>query len=90
MSEAHKTTDHDEIRKWAEERDGAPAAVADTLDSDRSGALLRICFRDEEDSLETIEWDRFFDIFEKNKLAALLQDDTKDGGTSRFVKFVDR
>ena len=86
---AETTTDHDEIKSWAEERGGEPAAVADTLSDGKKGALLRIKFQDEDD-LDVIEWDEFFEIFDRNELAALLQDETKDGSTSRFVKFVNR
>jgi hypothetical protein len=38
-----------------------------------------------EDSLEPIEWNEFFQAFDKNKLAFLYQ-----GGRSRFSKLVDR
>lgn len=33
------TTDHDEIRKWAEARAGKPATVERTGDKDESGVL---------------------------------------------------
>lgn len=90
MSEAEKVTDHDKIREWARERDGQPAAVTDTLDDGKKGAILRIRFQDDEDDLTPLFWDRFFKIFDDNELAALLQDETADGSTSRFVKFVNR
>lgn len=90
MAEAEKVTDHEEIRRWAQERGGQPAAVTDTLEDGQDGAILRIRFQDEEDDLTPLFWDRFFEIFEKNGLAALLQDETSDGSTSRFVKFVNR
>ena len=90
MSDTDKVTDHEAIRSWAEERGGEPAAVADTLSDDKKGALLRIRFQDEEEALEVIEWDEFFEIFEQNELAVLLQDETSDGSTSRFAKFVSR
>ena len=87
MSEAVTTTDHDEIRKWAEARNGHPARVKD---DDREGGLLRIDFDEPEENLEKIEWDRFFEIFEENNLAFLYQEETKSGDTSRFNKFVAR
>ena len=93
MSDAEKVTDHDTIRSWAEERGGEPAAVADTLEDGQDGAVLRLKFARDgsgDDDLEVIEWDRFFEIFDENQLAALLQDETKDGSPSRFVKFVSR
>lgn len=37
-----------------------------------------------------IEWDEFFQIFEKSDLAFLHQDKTEDGKLSRFSKFVSR
>lgn len=86
MSSSKTTTDHDEIRKWAEARDGHPAKV----DTGGKGGILRIDFGEKEDNLEPIEWEEFFEIFDKNKLAFLYQDETKDGGESRFNKFVER
>ncbi|MDN2578463.1 hypothetical protein [Aquibium sp. ELW1220] len=86
MSEARTTTNHDEIRKWAEARDGHPAMV----DTKGSGGILRIDFGEPEDGLEQIEWDEFFRVFDDNKLAFLYQDEVKSGKTSRFNKFVER
>ena len=79
------TTDHEEIRSWVEERGGQPSRVEGTN-------LLRIDYPgfSGEGTLEPIEWDEFFRIFDKNKLAFLYQEETKDGGESRFSKFVDR
>ncbi|MGF9692410.1 MULTISPECIES: hypothetical protein [unclassified Rhizobium] len=86
MSEAVQTTDHKAIRQWVEERDGHPSRVKGA----EEGGLLRIDFGKPEDNLEAIEWDDFFAIFDDNKLAFLHQDETKDGKTSRFNKFVNR
>ena len=84
-SEAKVTTDHDEIREWVEERGGHPAKVKGT-------ELLRIDYPgfSGEDRLEEITWETFFKAFEKNNLAFLYQDETKDGKQSRFSKLVDR
>ena len=82
--ESKTTTDHDEIRSWVEERGGHPARVEGTN-------LLRIDYPgfSGEDTLEEISWDELFQIFDKNKLAFLYQEETKDGGKSRFSKFVE-
>ena len=84
-SESKVTTDHDEIRRWVEERGGHPAEVKGT-------ELLRIDYPgfSGENSLEEISWEEFFDAFEENNLAFLYQEKTKDGGKSRFSKLVDR
>jgi hypothetical protein len=81
------TTDHDEIRSWAEARGGRPARVADTGDE---GGILRIDFREPDEGLEEIDWDTFFGVFEDRRLAFLFQDETAGGETSRFNRFVSR
>lgn len=78
------TTDHDTIREWAEDNDGQPARVEGTGDGDDDGGLLRIDFGDEDEDLEEISWDEFFDEFEDSNLALVYEED------SRFSKLVDR
>lgn len=86
MSTAETTTDHDMIRQWVEARGGQPARVKGR----GPGGILRIDFDEPEESLEQISWDDFFKIFDENDLAFLHQDETEDGKTSRFNKFVER
>ncbi|HET7413760.1 MAG TPA: hypothetical protein VFJ18_13980 [Pararhizobium sp.] len=86
MSASQTTTDHSKIRNWAESRQGHPARVQ----TKGPGGILRIDFGEPEESLEEISWDEFFEIFDSNKLSFLYQDETKDGGKSRFNKFVER
>jgi hypothetical protein len=89
MSQSLATTDHNEIRQWIESRGGKPAAVAATM-KDGDPGILRVDFDAPEKSLEPIDWETFFDAFEKNNLVFLYQDETADGKTSRFFKFVSR
>jgi hypothetical protein len=88
MSSAQKTTDHDTIRKWVEERKGRPSVVRATEGGKRGGGLLRIDFREQDAELDEIDWDEFFEVFDESKLVFLHQDKTADGKTSRFNKFV--
>lgn len=85
------TTDHNEIKKWAEARDGHPATVRGTTDGDEAG-VLRIDFPgySGKDRLEEISWDEFFEKFDQKNLAFLYQDKTRDGEESRFFKLVSR
>ena len=85
------TTDHDEIRRWVDERGGHPARVKGT-NKGKTAGVLRIDYPgySGKDSLEEITWDEFFDGFEKNELAFLYQEETKDGELSPFSKLVDR
>ena len=90
-NESKTTTDCDEIRRWAEERDGKPATVKGTEARDEDAGILRIDFPGgEEDRLEEISWDEFCEKFQRENLAFLYQEQTKDGGESRFFKFVSR
>ena len=93
MSDSKITTDHNEIRRWVEERGGHPAKVKGTSRGVESGAgLLRIDYPgySGEDTLEEITWEQFFEQFEKTGLAFLYQDKLESGETSRFSKLVDR
>ena len=91
MSESKTTTNHNEIRRWVEERGGSPARVKGT-DEKGEGGLLRIDYAGftGEDTLEQISWEEFFAAFDKNKLAFLYQDKLESGETSRFSKLIDR
>jgi hypothetical protein len=90
MSTSDTTTDHDTIRKWAEERGGRPATVKGTESGGDDAGILRIDFQDPDDRLEEISWDDWFEKFEDAKLAFLYQDEKKDGETSTFFKLVKR
>lgn len=91
MSDSKTTTNHEEIKKWVEERKGKPSKVKGTGDKNDIG-LLRIDFPGYtgSDTLEEISWDEFFEKFDKESLSFLYQDETKDGKESRFFKFVNR
>ena len=91
MSDAKVTTDHERIRRWAEERGGTPAAVKGTGSGDDPG-VLRIDFPGYtgQESLKPITWEQFFEKFEKENLAFLFQEETKDGDESRFSKLTNR
>lgn len=90
MARAQATTSHDKIRKWVESRGGHPAAVKATRRAGSPGGLLRIDFDPQDEALQELPWDEFFQAFDGNELAFLYQDETSEGKTSRFFKFVDR
>jgi hypothetical protein len=82
------TTDHDEIRKWVEQRGGKPTTVKGTAREGEDAGLLRIDFPSGASNppLEPVNWDDFFAKFDDAGLAFLYQDE----GNSTFCKFVDR
>ena len=89
MAASHQTTDHAEIRRWAEARDGTPARVRGTGDDSDPG-ILRIDFPGGagEDELEHIDWDEWFEKFDQQGLAAILQEEKAGGESSTFIKLV--
>lgn len=90
MSKGKTTTDHAAIRKWVEERGGHPATVKGTETGGEHAGILRVEFDPEEEKLDALSWDEFFEKFEEADLAFLHQDRTADGKVSRFHKFVSR
>jgi hypothetical protein len=83
------TRDHDEIRRWAEERGGKPSHVKSTGSADDPG-ILRIDFPgySGEGSLESIDWDQWFEKFDEQNLALLYEEQTAGGERSNFNKIV--
>jgi hypothetical protein len=90
MANLSKTTrDHDEIRRWAEERGGKPAHVKSTGSGEDTG-ILRIDFPGYSGggSLEPISWEDFFEKFDDRGLALVYQEETAGGQKSNFNKLV--
>jgi hypothetical protein len=91
MSSSKTTTDHETIRRWAEERGAKPSAVKGTGDTEDAG-IIRLDFPGFSggDSLEEISWDEFFDKFEESQLALVYQEETVSGEKSNFNKLITR
>lgn len=84
-------TEHDEIRRWAEERDAQPACVRGT-GSEEDVGMIRLDFPgySGETSLEPIDWDEWLQKFDENNLALLVEDQTARGEQSNFNKIIGR
>lgn len=88
---SNTTTDHEVIRKWAEERGAKPSTVKGTGGEGDPG-LIRLDFPgySGEGKLEEISWEDFFEKFEESKLALIYQETTAEGEKSNFNKLVSR
>ncbi len=88
-AKSNTTTDHETIRRWAEERGGQPAVVRGTGKGEDVG-ILRLDFPGYagEESLERIEWDDWFEKFDEQNLALVYQEQTAGGAQSNFNKLV--
>ncbi len=92
MASAVPVTDHETIRRWAEERGGKPSRVIGTGGKGDPG-MIRIDFPgfSGEGKLEEISWEDWFTQFDDNGLAILLYPDIPPGkDKSNFNKIVRR
>ncbi|MBF6327821.1 hypothetical protein [Nocardia transvalensis] len=84
------TTDHGEIRSWAEHR-GARPAVVDSPEQDAQIDVLRFDFPGfREDGLREVSWAEWFRIFEERELRFRCEQSTPDGGISSFFRLESR
>ncbi len=80
------TTDHDAIKKWAEDRGASPATVPGTEHEGRPG-VLRFDFPGYGgQDLEKISWDEWFCTFDERGLNFIYQEHKKDGSQSNFFR----
>ena len=91
-SKGQTTTDHEEIRRWAEARGGRPMAAHGAGDGESQ--VIRLAFpnapNSDPEGLQPISWDEWFRQFDENDLALLIEETTSAGEQSRFNKLVSR
>ncbi len=69
----YRTTDHDEIRKWVEEKGGEPAVIKGVSGSEGEG-ILTLVFGQPGPDVQVISWQEFFNTFEDNELRFRYED----------------
>lgn len=91
-SDTRATTDHNRIRAWAEQHDGVPATVRRTTEDGEAGVLTLdiLGYGADEEDLEHIDWDAWFEKFDDSGLAFLYQHQKTTGEDSTFFKLVSR
>jgi hypothetical protein len=91
MTHTKQTTDHEQIRRWAEARGAKPACVRGTGNKKDTG-IIRLDFPGYtgEDKLEHISWDDWFEKFDDSALALIYQEKTAEGQESNFNKLIKR
>lgn len=75
------TSDHEVIRRWAEERDAVPATVEGTEHDGHLGVLRFDFGGDDGDRLQHVDWDRWFETFDERRLNFIYQETRSDGST---------
>ena len=84
MASAIATTNHDEIRQWAEKHGARPSTVRSNESDPGDPGILRLDFAESDEGLDVIDWDEWFERFERRGLALLY------APNSRFNKLVRR
>ena len=88
-SAARPLTDHDEIRRWAQERNAKPACARCSGGGTDIG-MIRLGFPGGEGSLEEISWSDWFQKFDESNLALLVQEQTARGEKSNLHQLASR
>jgi hypothetical protein len=90
--ESSITTDHDEIRRWAQERGGTPVIVRDTTSLSPGEGYLHLEFPgySRGENAEKVSWDQFFSTFEERNLAFQYQEERPTGTETYNFKLIDR
>lgn len=80
------TTNHEVIRKWAEERRAVPATVPGT-EHDGGLGVLRLDFPGYGgEDLQEVSWEEWLGTFDRRGLNFIHQEETKDGRQSNFFR----
>jgi len=81
------TTNHDVIRRWAEERSAVPATVVGTEHEGHSG-VLTFDFPPvgDNDRLKQMSWDEWFETFDRRKLNFVFQEKLANGHQNNFFQ----
>jgi hypothetical protein len=92
-SESHSrvTADHDEIRSWVESHGGRPVRARPSGAPEEPGVPQIDFLHGRGDrSLEPVDWDEWFLLFDANDLAVLFRDGEDDDWDYASVEFVRR
>lgn len=75
-------TQHEAIKDWAEANKMQPAVVHD--ENEKADTSLLRFTEEPNEELHAINWEHFFELFDKNNLALVVEEDSK------FNKFVSK
>ncbi|HEV7896246.1 MAG TPA: hypothetical protein VGP31_00150 [Planosporangium sp.] len=81
------TTNHEVIKRWAEERGAVPATVKGTEHEDRLGVLtFDFPPLGDNERLRPVSWDEWFNTFDRRELNFIFQQKLADGRQSNFFR----
>lgn len=80
------TTNHEVIKKWAEERGAVPATVQGSEHAGHLGVLRFDFPPGDSDRLRQVSWDEWFATFDERRLNFIYQEERSDGRQSNFFR----
>nr|WP_246141374.1 hypothetical protein [Micromonospora olivasterospora] len=81
------TTNHDVIRRWAQERNARPATIAGTEREGRPGVLtFNMPGYRESSRVREVSWDDWFRTFDERAVNLIYQEQMRDGRQSNFFR----
>ena len=84
MATEHSTSNHNEIRRWAESHNARPAEFASTSHDGEPRILAFILPAQPPGDLEELSWEQFFAVFDISSLALVY----RQGDSSSFYEIV--
>lgn len=69
----HRTTDHEEIRGWIEDKKGEPGIIRG-VDGETGEGILTVTFDRPGPDIQILSWPEFFDTFEQQQLRFRYED----------------
>lgn len=88
----HYTTDHDTIRRWAQERSAQPTRVRGTGGRGKRNdiGMIQLDFPGYSGrrNLQPVSWEEWFEQFDTNNLVLIYQEHTADGQQSNFNRLI--
>ncbi|WP_426324957.1 hypothetical protein [Microbacterium sp. E-13] len=76
------TTDHDVIRRWAEDRHAVPATVGTEQEGGIGELRFDLDFGDEMEELREVSWDDWFRAFDERGLQFVFQEGLREDGSA--------
>jgi hypothetical protein len=90
------TTDHEEIKAWAEKHRARPAIMEDSSGERKHGLRFDFPGKEDEELLteethsDRISWEEFFKIFDEEKLALILYADEEHRASTWSYRFINK
>ena len=88
--ESRATTAHTIIRRWTEDRGGIPSTRRENGHAEVGSLQIRFPQLNGDGAYEELDWETFFEEFDKSNLVMVFQEENGRGDRSHFYRFFRR